>query len=363
MKTMKNLTPSIIFALLCVVTLNAQVTGFKMLNQTSCIKTTDKADISFKGTTKNVFKTLEIIQFNYLTKTKTTKEAALAALEKELYENSTGADGLATFEDATIQTKSDEIKILRAELKIIAFKQDSLYFLYTKSYLSFKQITILKFGTIRSRAFFDMLYGDEGKRFKALGNAGINFGSNTASIYSELVSGNLGLLRVSLGSMISSNSNDSLKDGKKEQAYQRLVTYGGNTVLNLEYPLVYIHSKNNQYNLISRLTAKGTADLPTFGTSTEKWAGSSSIGIDIYGDASLSNNQLRFFFNFNTNKIYGTDVYRDNLGVSSSDFTFGQLSLGLVFLENFKISFIVTTISSEESLRNRSIVAGGQVLR
>jgi hypothetical protein len=360
---MKNLKLTAILTLLSVVSLKAQVTGFKILNQTSSIKASDKADISFKGTTENVFKTLEIIQFNYLTKTKTTKEADLAALEKELYENSTGADGKPTFDEATIQTKSEEIKNLRAELKSIASKQDSLYFLYTKDYLNFKRRNILSFGPVRSRAFFDMLYGDEGKRFKALGNAGINFGSNTASIYSELVSGNLGLLRVSLGSMISSNSNDSLNEAKEEQAYQRLVTYGGNTVLNFEYPLMYIHSRNNQYNLISRLIGKGTADLPAFGTSTEKFAGSGSLGIDFYGDASLSNNQLRFFFNFNVNKIYGTDVYRDNLGVSSSDFTFGQLSLGLVFLENFKISFIVTTLSSEESLRNKNIVAGGQVLR
>jgi hypothetical protein len=193
---MKKLTFTAILTLLSVVSLKAQVTGFKILNQTSSIKATDKADISFKGTTENVFKTLEVIQFNYLKKIKTTKETSLAALEKELYENSTGADGLATFDDATIQTKSEAIKILRAELKSIASKQDSLYFLYTKDYLNFKRRNILSFGPVRSRAFFDMLYGDEGKRFKALGNAGINFGSNTASIYSELVSGNLGLLRV-----------------------------------------------------------------------------------------------------------------------------------------------------------------------
>jgi hypothetical protein len=360
---MKYFKFTTIILLSSALSINAQVTGFKILNHTSNINATETADISFKGTTENVFKTLEIIQFNYLTKNKKLKEASLTALEKELYENSTGADNLAAFDNATILKKSGEIKDLRAELKSIAAKQDSLYFIYTKDYLNFKRVNILNFGQVRSRAFFDILYGNEGSRFKPLGNAGINFGSNTASIYSELVSGNLGLLRVSFGSMISSNNNDSLNAGKKEEAYQRLVTYGGNTVLNIEYPLIFMHSRNNQYNLISRLIAKGSADLPAFGTSTEEWAGSGSLGIDIYGDASLSNNQLRFFFNFNTNKIVGTDIYRDNLGVSNSDFTFGQLSIGLVFLENFKISFIVATISSEESLRNKNIVAGGQVLR
>jgi len=352
-----------IVTLLSVISLNAQVTGFKILNKTSSINEADSIKITRNGFTENVFKTIEIIEFNYLKITKTEKETVLVNLKDELYNNSIGADNKPPFNPTTIKAKSDSIRSLRQEIKIITTQQDSLYFLYTKDYLNFKRINILKFGPIRSRAFFDMLYGDEGKRFKALGNAGINFGSNTASIYSELVSGNLGLLRVSLGSMISSNSNDSLPEGKKEEAYQRLVSYGGNTVLNFEYPLMYLHFRNNQYNLISRLVAKGTSDLPAFGTSTEKWAGSGSFGIDFYGDASLSNNQLRFFFNFNANKIYGTDVYRDNLGIANSNFTFGQLSLGLVFLENFKISFIIATFSSEESLRNKNIVVGGQVLR
>jgi hypothetical protein len=163
--------------------------------------------------------------------------------------------------------------------------------------------------------------------------------------------------------MVSNSESQDKNEEKKEEAYQRLVNYGGNTVLNFEYPLAYLHSYNNQYNFISRFISKGTADFPAFGTNTEEWAGSGALGLDFYGDASLSNNDLRFFFNFNVNKIYGTDVFKSNLAIDNNDFTFGQLSLGLVFLENFKISFIISTLSSEKSLRNRNVVAGGQVLR
>ena len=349
-----------ILMLFSAINLKAQSSGFKLSNKISSYLGDYKGEQDTDNTEK-VYKTIDLIRLNYLKKRKTQVEVELKALTNELFDNSIG--NLPEFDETTIESKSDRITYLRNELNIISIKQDSLNFLYTKDYLNFRNINILTFGSIRSRAFFDMLYGDEGKRFKALGNAGISFGTNTASIYSELVSGNLGLFRVALGSMISSNSNDNLKEGKKEEAYQRLVTYGGNAVLNFEYPLVYLHSKNNLYNVISRLIAKGTSDLPAFGTSTEKWAGSASFGIDFYGDASLSNNQLRFFFNLNANKIYGTNIFRDNLGINNTDFIFGQLTVGLVFLENFKISFIVTTFSSEESLRNKNVVAGGQVLR
>lgn len=253
-----------------------------------------------------------------------------------------------------LSTTTDSISKLRPAI-------DSLSNEYVKEYLQYSTSTILTFGPKRSRAFFDILYDNGGKRFKILNNTGFNIGNNSGSIYSELVSGNLSVLRVSLGTMISNSSSDSLSTAKQDEAYQRLVSNGGNTVLNLEYPLAYVHSRNNQFNFISRLRARGTADFPEFGTTTEEFAGSASLGIDFYVDAALTNNKLRFFGTFNYNKIYGTGEFSNNLGIENSNFSFGQLTLGLVF-SNIKLSFIVATISSENNLENRNVVAGGQVL-
>lgn len=359
----KYLTITSFFLIFISGQVEGQVTGFKISNEVSSIKKDEKVTITKSGESEQVFKTLEIIQFNYLTLTRQSKEEELSKIETELYNNSMANDGQERFDDETIKLKSEQITTLKNEIRNIENQQDSLYYLYTNDYMKHDNLMAFSFGTLRSRAFFDMLYDNEGKQFKALGSAGINFGNNTGSIYSELASGNLGLFRVSLGTMISSNNNTDEEEGKNEEAYQRLITYGGNTVLNLEYPLIYAHSNNNQYNFISRFIAKGTADLPAFGTNTEKWAGSGSFGLDFYADAATSNNSLRFFVNLNASKIYGTDVFRDNLGTENTNFTFGQITMGLIFLENFKISFIVSTFSSENELRNRNIVAGGQVLR
>ncbi|TMM28432.1 hypothetical protein FDT66_13935 [Polaribacter aestuariivivens] len=260
---------------------------------------------------------------------------------------------IANFENQLVESR-DSIRILNPII-------DSLSNEYNKEYLQYTTWSYLKFGPKRARAFFDILYDGKGKRFSVLNNTGFNIGNNTGSIYSELVSGNLSVLRVSLGAMISSSSSDSLSMAKEDEAYQRLVSNGGNTVLNIEYPLAYIHSRNNQFNFISRLKAKGTADFPEFGTTTEEFAGSATIGIDFYADAALTNNQLRFFGAFNYNRIYGTEEFSNNLGIENSNFSFGQLTLGLVF-NNIKFSFIVLTLSSEKSLENRNVVAGGQIL-
>lgn len=358
----RNFLLIILFCIGNPVPLQAQVNGFKISNQRSCINKNQMVEIKRNGETERAYVTLEVIQYNFLNRKKTATQTELQNLVSNIYNNSTGVDSNAEFADSLIDSMATKIMSLKEDLRNIKTRQDSLYIVYTKDLLSYKNF-IIGFSPEKSRAFFDMLYCNEGKRFKALGNAGINFGENTASIYSELVGGYLGLFRVSLGSLVSSNNNDSMEEGKEEEAYQRLITYGGNTVINFEYPLAYLHSSNNQYNLISRALLRGATDLPEFGTNTDKVAGSCSMGLDFYGDAAVSDNSLRFFFNFNINQLYGSSVFQENLGTVKPNFTFGQLSLGLVFLEKVKISFSIATFSSEPSLKNRTITAGGQGLR
>ncbi|RNL90085.1 hypothetical protein ED312_06570 [Sinomicrobium pectinilyticum] len=318
--------------------------------------------IYLNGKLDSVYKTPEIILFNYNVLDIDTLETELSTIKNELYNNSMDTDPVNRYHDTIISSKLARMKVIQSDLTTLNKEQDSLYHLYTKDYLQHKRVTFLTFGPKRSRALFDFIYDGSGKRFQVLNNTGFTFGNNTGSIYSELVSGNLGIFRVSLGSMISSSSSEDNETAKEEEAFQRLASYGGNTVLTMEYPLAYIHSRNNQYNLISRFIAKGSADFPEFGTTTDEFAGSASFGIDIYADASLSNNALRFFMNLNINGIFGTDTYQENLGIDNSSFSFGQVTLGLIVAENIKLSFVLGSFSSESSLQNRNVILGGQIL-
>ena len=314
--------------------------------------------INLNGTSENVYKTPEIILFNYNKTDITTLTTELTNIKNDLYNNSVDTNVANRYDEGIIKSKLSKMKTIQSKLKVLNKEQDSLYHIYTKDYLQYDRVNFLSFGAKRSRALFDFLYGNtSGKRFQVLNNTGFTFGDNTGSLYSELVSGNLGVFRVSLGSMISSSSSEDSETAQEEEAFQRLATYGGNTVLTFEYPLAYVHSRNNQYNLISRFIAKGSADFPEFGTTTDDFAGSGSLGLDIYADASLSNNALRFFMNFNLNGVFGTNTYQENLGIENSSFTFGQLTLGLIVAENIKLSF-----SSEDSLDNRNVILGGQIL-
>jgi len=277
--------------------------------------------------------------------------------------NNNSKDPAHLYPQDVVERKMDSIDMLNKTILALKNDQDSLYAAYITEYVDYRTCTFFP-GVLRARSVFDVVYGTGGARFKAMGNSGVHFGSSgTTSIYSEVVSGNLGLVRVGFGTMLTSDASDNDSTAQTDQAYQRLVTNGGNTILTLEYPLLYVNGYHNQLNAIVRPIAKGTADLPAFGTSTDKWAGSMMFGLDVYADAALDNNQLRFFANASTFYIRGTGVYQSNLAITSPDFSFGQLTMGLVFLENFKVSIIVATWSSQAILQNRKVVIGGQVLR
>lgn len=239
-------------------------------------------------------------------------------------------------------------------------RRDSLYRIYMLDYVKVKRS--LFFGANRSRAFFDLMYSDVGKDFSFANTVGFNLGNNSGSLYSEIASGNLGIVRASLGLMISqSNDSDSTKAIERD-AYQRLVSQGGNTVLKFEYPLYYLHSRDFRYNVISKLSSGFAADLPAFGTNTDAFAGNASMGIDLYGDLATDNNNLRFFVYSNLNIYSGTKQFQQNLGTINSNFLHGQFSVGVVVNNLVKISAVLFAFSSEPSLRNSNIIVGGQVL-
>lgn len=213
-----------------------------------------------------------------------------------------------------------------------------------------------------AKGFHKMLYSEGNNNISFIKNTGFSIGDQSGSIYSELLSGNLGAFRVSLGSMIAASNQQDEELKKEEEAYQRLINYGGNTVLTFDYPLFYWKGRSYKSNFLGRFIVKGAADFPAFGTTTDKWAGNGMAGLNLYYDLSLDENNLRFFFDFNGNIVFGTDSFRNNLGVENNNFAFGQLVVGLVVLENIKLSFNLATISSEKVLEGRNVTAGGQIL-
>lgn len=254
------------------------------------------------------------------------------------------------------------ISKLEASKAALASKIDELSVVFAKELIAYRRTNIFLFNPVKSRALFQTIYGDGENALKLLNNTGLSFGNQTGSVYSELISGDLAFFRLSFGAMISNSSANQNEEQVEQEAFQKLATYRGNTVLTMEWPLIYVHSRNNQFNIVSRLLTKGTADLPQFGSTTDEWAGSFSVGHHLYADAALAKNTLRIFGILNNNIVYATDEFQRNLSLNENHFSFGQLTFGMVLKENLKVSFIVATFSSEKNLTDKRMIAGGQIL-
>ena len=300
-------------------------------------------------------KTPETIEIKHLdTSKKRTAEKniqLLNNLEKE-------ADKLKRIEIHT------QIKSNKRAIKAISRQIDSLHIIYLQSEILANNLKATWFpGTNRSRALFSILYSN-GKSVNYVNNAGLSFGSSTASIYSELANGYAGGVRVGLGSMIVSSQSDGV-DSSQEEALQKLQNNGGNVHLSLEYPVVFGSSKNNLLNFACRLYGLGTADMKEFGTQTDEFAASLSGGLSFYLDLALHNRSIVFFTEANMRGIYGSGNYMQNLQEGNNDktFTYGTWKIGLTVLGNVQLSFNVIQWSSIPGLRKNRVTFGGQLLR
>ena len=291
-------------------------------------------------------------------------------LEKEKVKLNSARDSLAKASDPDSINKYEE-KITISEKKIVDLKKKvgKLRVAYEEDYIT--QRGIFFPSEPRSVALFNLLNQNDGKWYSAISSTGINLGNSTASIYSELIKGSLSIFHISFGTLLAVSSTDDDEKAQQEEAFQRLALSGGNTVLRLEYPLIYLHNHNNAFNLLIRVYTKASGDIPKFGTRSDSFAGSLAYGGDIYiniggdlkGKGVKEGSSIRGFAYFNFGRYKGNNIFKDNLGIETTALNFGQLSLGIIVNNSIKISFITNTLSSVDLLRSGRIIGGGELLK
>ena len=151
--------------------------------------------------------------------------------EKQLLEDSLDLNAELDFIDQLPNHKrielENEIDYYIKEIQEVDSQRDKYYLNYQRQYLQYRRFNYL-FTPTKSQAFFSLAYGSD-QSINWVNDAGINFGNRSASIYSELFSGRIGVFRVSTGVLLSRNIGEDTTGAVQNDAYQRLVSNGGNT--------------------------------------------------------------------------------------------------------------------------------------
>lgn len=222
---------------------------------------------------------------------------------------------------------------------------------------------LYKFNADKSRGLFSYLYSEDSD-LNFINNSGLTFGNNTGGLYTELVSGYISAVRVSVGTMISSSANDgeseeNVDESSKDEAYQKLASEGGNISIKAEYPLFY---SQGTVTFLGRVLGKTGFDLEAFGTQTDDFAFNLAVGLDAYMGLATTNGAIRFYADgdllwYNTNS-----QFRENIGVEDHSFLYGNLTLGIVVEEKLNVSFIVGSYSSDDALTNKDVMMSASLL-
>jgi hypothetical protein len=204
-----------------------------------------------------------------------------------------------------------------------------------------------------SEVFSELMYSTPG--FSLVDNIIIQAQNDKGSIYSELISGYIGPVRIGFGSLIAAAA-DTLK---QDQALQRFIGGGGNAVLKVEYPIFFYTTKN----FVSLLQAapKIGVDIPVMGTRSDVTTYNINFALELYLALSTEKKEFNFFANVRTGFIFGGDKFYSNLGIENTPFTFGQINIGFT-ISNIKISIIAPIFSSNSKLRNTPPSIGGVLI-
>lgn len=264
--------------------------------------------------------------------------------------------------DSRVNFLKEEIKNIELQYDLYEDICDSLIIKKEEEHVSSNYV-VYNFSPTRSKAFFNMIYDGKGKMLNTVNSAGINFGNKTGSIYSEVASGNFGLIRATIGTMLTNSSKTDSVVVKEETAYQKLASMGGNVVLNLEHPVLFLNSKGSLYTMIVRAIGKGTTDIPAFENQTTGFAGSVQGGLDVYGHVASDNGQIRAYSSISFSIVKGSKEFHDNLDIARKRLFFGQITAGVVLLDRIRVSFSLLSFGSDASIRNKKVIIGGQFVK
>ncbi len=228
--------------------------------------------------------------------------------------------------------------------------------------------------TYYQQGFYNRLYSKKSDRdFYFVNNAALQINNNANTIESELTSAFLGPFRVSFGTLISNSSSDEETVGEDDeeqiestdetQAFQRLISGGGNIFLNVEFPL-YFAEAGPWVGYMSAY-GKGSADFSQISNDIDTSTANGTFGGNFYTSVSTEKNEFNFFANINYGVYFGGDEFYNALKIDSDKdkfFGFGQLIVGVTVFNNVRFSFTTNTFGSDEALRSGNVVFGIQVL-
>lgn len=219
--------------------------------------------------------------------------------------------------------------------------------------------------------FYSELYDKKNNKTEYLNAFALNTNLNGVTAQSEILTDNINWFRVTLGTVVSSSNTSkqddttTIEEETQDQAFSRLINGGGNFYLDLTLPLITTYNGNSNDLVIGYcyMQMKGATDIKGFGNTIDSTTANGSIGLNGFISASSDSRNFTFFMQGNADYFFGGDDFYKNLNLENErSFLSAKLSTGVILMNKFKLSAILSTYGSDASIRSGNVIFGIQVL-
>ena len=208
--------------------------------------------------------------------------------------------------------------------------------------------------TLDAKMFFSMDGSGADTRLMSHNFFSYNTQSEQLALYSELFSDYFGPLRFGFGALMTSGRDEEyeretvIADGQNnEDALQRLLNGGGNSVMSLAYPLMQWRDHTWSRGIRILAVPKYALDIPALGSSAESYAANADLGIEASAHWAGNNQSIAFFFQTRIGYVMGNSAFKTAIN-SKKDFVVSQLNIGVAFRNTIKLSYSVHSIRNSD---------------
>jgi hypothetical protein len=214
--------------------------------------------------------------------------------------------------------------------------------------------------------FFESHYGNTLTNTGFVNSIGLNFNDSGSTMQSELVTDNLGPLRIAFGTVVSTtktedSNEETIEVSNEEDAYKRLINGGGNFYL--ETVLPFLTYSQSSITLYSFFNLKGAMDIKSFGNNIDTSTGNGTFGNTTYIGINSDSKKFNFFIQGNLNYSFGSNAFYENLGLKNEKaFVNGKLIFGLTLDQKIRFTAITNSFGSDPKIRSGKLMFGVQFL-
>ena len=220
-------------------------------------------------------------------------------------------------------------------------------------YMTRNKIVFPVQSSLDAKMFFSMDGSGSDSRLMSHNFFSYNTQSEQLALYSELFSDYFGPVRFGFGALMTSGQSESgeqetlpLGTPDNQDALQRLLNGGGNSVISIAYPLIHWKDASCTKGLRILAAPKYALDIPALGSSVDRYSANADLGVEASAHWAGHSQSIVLFFQTRIGYVMGNSAFKKSLQ-SNHNFVVSQINFGIAFRNTIKLSYSIHKISNE----------------